>query len=74
MDRLIKELRNPCLLQPALCSRAAIAIETLSSENARLRAEPLFGHRSGKHNNTHWMAFMKLPPDVGQDARKGEAE
>ena len=39
MDRLIKELRNPCLLQPALCSRAAIAIETLSSENARLRAE-----------------------------------
>lgn len=24
-------------------------------------AEPLFGHRSGKHNNTHWLAFMKLP-------------
>lgn len=21
--------------------------------------EPLFGHRSGKHNNTHWMCFMK---------------
>ena len=22
-------------------------------------AEPLFGNRRGKHNNTHWMAFMK---------------
>ena len=24
-------------------------------------AEPLFGHRSGKNMNTHWMAFMKIP-------------
>jgi NTP pyrophosphatase (non-canonical NTP hydrolase) len=24
-------------------------------------AEPLFGNRSGKHNNTHWMTFMKMP-------------
>jgi hypothetical protein len=23
--------------------------------------EPLFGHRSGKHNNTHWLCFMKFP-------------
>ena len=23
--------------------------------------EPLFGHRSGKHNNTHWLCFMNLP-------------
>lgn len=23
--------------------------------------QPLFGHKSGKANNTHWMAFMKLP-------------
>ena len=22
--------------------------------------EPLFGTRSGKHNNTHWLCFMKL--------------
>jgi predicted phage-related endonuclease len=22
-------------------------------------APPLFGHRSGKHNNTHWICFMK---------------
>lgn len=22
--------------------------------------EPLFGHRSGKNMNTHWMAFMKV--------------
>jgi hypothetical protein len=22
-------------------------------------AKPLFGHRSGKHNKTHWMCFMK---------------
>lgn len=28
---------------------------------AAIKAEPLFGHRSGKHNNTHWMAFMKFP-------------
>lgn len=24
-----------------------------------IQAEPLFGHRSGKHNNTHWLCFMK---------------
>ena len=24
-------------------------------------ADPLFGHRSGKNMNTHWMAFMKIP-------------
>ena len=24
-------------------------------------AEPLFGNRSGKHNNTHWLCFMKFP-------------
>jgi hypothetical protein len=23
--------------------------------------DPLFGHRSGKKMNTHWMTFMKLP-------------
>jgi hypothetical protein len=21
---------------------------------------PLFGHRSGKHNKTHWLCFMKI--------------
>lgn len=26
--------------------------------------KPLFGHRSGKHNNTHWMCFLKIPEDV----------
>jgi hypothetical protein len=26
-----------------------------------IQVEPLFGHRSGKHNNTHWLAFMKMP-------------
>lgn len=26
-----------------------------------IKAEPLFGHRSGKRSKTHWMAFMKLP-------------
>lgn len=26
-----------------------------------IKAEPLFGHRSGKNMNTHWMAFMKIP-------------
>ena len=24
-------------------------------------AEPLFGHRSGKANKTHWMTFMRMP-------------
>lgn len=31
--------------------------------------KPLFGHRSGKNMNTHWMAFMK---GVGGDAEKGK--
>lgn len=30
-----------------------------------IKAEPLFGNRSGKHNNTHWLAFMKLPDKEG---------
>lgn len=25
--------------------------------------EPLFGHRSGRKMNTHWMTFMKMPED-----------
>ena len=25
--------------------------------------EPLFGHRSGKKMNTHWMCFMKFEPE-----------
>lgn len=33
-----------------------------------IKAKPLFGHRSGKHNNTHWMAFMKMPGEV--DSKK----
>lgn len=33
----------------------------LSKVLEAIKAEPLFGHRSGKHNNTHWMAFMKFP-------------
>lgn len=24
-------------------------------------ARPLYGHRSGKHMTTHWMAFLKIP-------------
>ena len=28
---------------------------------AAIECVPLFGHKSGKLNNTHWMAFMKLP-------------
>ena len=30
---------------------------------AAIRAEPLFGHRSGKNMNTHWMCFMKFPEE-----------
>ena len=29
-----------------------------------IKYKPLFGHRSGKHNNTHWLAFMKFPNRV----------
>lgn len=25
--------------------------------------KPLFGNRSGKHNNTHWLCFMKIPEE-----------
>lgn len=25
--------------------------------------EPLFGHKSGKASNTHWLCFMKIPKD-----------
>ena len=25
-----------------------------------IEAEPLFGHRSGRKMNTHWMCFMKF--------------
>lgn len=28
---------------------------------AAIKSEPLFGLRSGKHNNTHWLCFMKFP-------------
>lgn len=28
---------------------------------AAIGATPLFGHRSGKNMNTHWMCFMKMP-------------
>lgn len=26
-----------------------------------IKCEPLFGNRSGKNNNTHWLCFMKFP-------------
>ena len=31
-------------------------------------AEPLFGNRSGKRGNTHWMVFMKFPQEGVSDA------
>ena len=34
-------------------------LEAIGSEH-----KPLFGHRSGKNMNTHWMAFMKFPKAV----------
>ena len=30
-----------------------------------IKCEPLFGNRSGKHNNTHWLCFMKFPQSKG---------
>ena len=34
---------------------------TVSEVLKVIQAEPLFGHRVGRLNNTHWMAFMKMP-------------
>lgn len=31
----------------------------LSKVIEAIQAKPLYGNRSGKHNNTHWMCFMK---------------
>lgn len=35
-----------------------------------IKANPLFGHRSGKNMNTHWMAFMKLPEGIEKGAER----
>jgi len=37
----------------------------LSKVLAAIKAEPLFGHRSGKNMKTHWLAFMKMPVEEG---------
>ena len=29
--------------------------------------DPLFGHRSGRKMNTHWMCFMKFDEDEKHD-------
>lgn len=36
--------------------------------------EPLFGHRSGKKMNTHWLCFMKFAHDLEKDARTEKGE
>lgn len=39
-------------------------VQILTSEIIKvINAEPLFGHKSGKRSNTHWMTFMKLPEE-----------
>ena len=32
--------------------------------------EPLYGHKSGKASNTHWMAFVKIPQEDYYDPNK----
>jgi hypothetical protein len=39
---------------------------TLSKVLEAIQAEPLFGHKSGKYNNTHWLCFMKLNTEWGE--------
>lgn len=34
--------------------------------------EPLFGHRSGKKMNTHWMCFMKFAEDINVPTKTAE--
>ena len=46
----------------------------LSDVIKTIQAEPLFGYRSGKHNNTHWMAFMKFPPEQAQAELERQGE
>ena len=31
---------------------------------AAIGKKPLYGNRSGKHNNTHWLAFVKFADDA----------
>ena len=35
--------------------------------------KPIFGNRSGKHNNTHWLCFMK-PVDSERPLAEKEAQ
>ena len=39
----------------------------LSKVLRAIQAEPLFGHKSGKYNNTHWLCFMKIKEQNGDD-------
>ena len=34
-----------------------------------IKAEPLFGNRSGRKNNTHWLVFMKFSGEAKCDGR-----
>jgi len=38
---------------------------TLNQVLAVIKAQPLFGHVTGKHGHTIWMAFMKMPNSPG---------
>lgn len=40
----------------------------LSKVLAAIKAEPLFGHRTGKQSKTHWLTFMKFP-EGGEQAK-----
>lgn len=37
----------------------------LSKVLKAIQVEPLFGHKSGKYNNTHWLCFMKMNEQTG---------
>lgn len=39
-----------------------------------IQAEPLFGHRSGKKMNTHWMCFMKFSDVQNGERRTDDGE
>lgn len=47
----------------------------LSQVLSVIKSEPLFGHVTGKHGRTIWMAFMKLPNNPGlEQTVKSEGE
>ena len=51
---------HPCLGHGTLIFKWSEVDIPLRDVLKAIKAEPLFGHRSGKNMNTHWLCFMKM--------------